>query len=126
MARKKKAGGIKITPESEKAALAASIKQTLDATAPKQMPPLPKDDPRRELGAMEPGERIPVDHPHQGAPDKAWEWFDSAHSFDTELVIVIEPTGEHAWIAVQSKKFSPPILLHRLPLCNRKQGPNPF
>lgn len=115
-------GGIKITPESELAARAAGIKQTLDACAPKAQPPAP-----RELGATLPGERVPMDHPSQGAQDAEWQWFDSAHSFESDLGIVVDPNGEVAWIAVQAFKTKPPILLHRLPLLNRKRSENdPF
>jgi hypothetical protein len=115
-AAKKAEGGIRITPESDQAARASQIKQTLDALAPKAQPPAP-----RELGATQPGERIPMDHPRQGAPDAEWEWFDSMHSFESELGIVIDPNGDQAWIAVQAFKTKPPILLHRLPLLNRKR-----
>jgi hypothetical protein len=108
--------GLKITPEIERAALAASIKQSMDACAPKAQPPAP-----RELGAITPGERIPMSHPDQGAPDAEWEWFDSMHSFESDLGIVIDPNGEQAWIAVKAFKTKPPILLHRLPLFNRKR-----
>ena len=108
--------GLKITPESEKADLAASIKQGLDACAPKVKPPAP-----RELGAMTHGERIPMDHPKEGAPDAEWVWFDSMHSFESEMGIVVDPNGEQAWIAVQAFQTKPPILLHRLPLLNRKR-----
>lgn len=108
--------GIKITPESEKAALASSIKESLDACAPKAQPPAP-----RELGATIPGEHIPMDHPAQGAPDAEWEWFDSMHSFESDLGIVVDPNGSQAWIAVQAFKTKAPILLHRLPLLNRKR-----
>ena len=108
--------GIKITPDIEKADLAASIKQSLDACAPKAKPPAP-----RELGALTQGERIPMDHPREGAHRAEWEWFDSMHSFESEMMIVIDPDGEHAWLAVQAFKTKPPILLHRLPLLNRKR-----
>lgn len=108
--------GIKITPESERTALASSIKESLDACAPKAKPPAP-----RELGATIPGERIPMAHPAQGAPDAEWAWFDSMHSFEGDLGIVVDPEGEVAWIAVQAFKTQPPILLHRLPLLNRKR-----
>jgi len=111
------ASGIKITPESEKADLAASIKQGLDLCAPKVKPPAP-----RELGALTLGERIPMDHPKEGAPDAEWQWFDSIHSFESELGIVVDPNGEQAWIAVQAFQSKPPILLNRLPLLNRKRS----
>ena len=115
-AKPPEASGIKITPESELASRASGIKQTLDACAPKAKPPAP-----RELGATQPGERIPMDHPRQGAPDAEWEWFDSMHSFESDLGIIVDPNGEVAWIAVQGLKTKPPILLHRLPLLNRKR-----
>ena len=123
----KKSAAPTIRKDDEKAKLAASIKMTLDASSPppKQQPPA---DTRRELGAMELGERLPMDHPPEGSPDAAWEWFDSLHSFTTDLGIVIEP-GEsgHAWIAVQSREFQPPLLMFRLPLINRKAAyGNPF
>jgi hypothetical protein len=115
-AKPPEATGLKITPESEQAALAASIKMSMDLCAPKAQPPAP-----RELGAITPGERIPMSHPAQGAPDAEWEWFDSMHSFESDLGIVIDPNGDQAWIAVQAFKTKPPILLHRLPLLNRKR-----
>jgi hypothetical protein len=111
------ASGLKITPDSEKADLAASIKQGLDACAPKVNPPAP-----RELGAMTLGERVPMDQPKEGAPAAEWEWFDSMHSFESDLGIVIDPNGDQAWIAVQAFQTKPPILLHRLPLLNRKRN----
>lgn len=120
--------GTVIRQEDEKAKLAASIKFTLDASSPK----LPKAHPpatadtRRELGAMEPGERLPMDHPTSEAPDAAWEWFDSLHSFETDLGIVVDPNGDHAWLAVNSRQFQPPLLLLKLPLINRKEYGNPF
>ena len=114
-------GGTIIRAEDEKAKLAADIKQTLDACAPKVLPPAP-----RELGAMEPGERLPVDHPPQGAPDADWEYFDSLHSFETDLAIVLEPTGGHAWLALTANPTQPPLLLMRLPLLNRPQAGQPF
>jgi hypothetical protein len=118
---------IKITPESEHAAAAARIKATLDATAPKPAPPLP-DTGKRELGAMAAtGERIPMDHPGEGAPPEEWEWFDSLHSFVTDICIVIEPSpSSHAWLAIKARPWDPPLLLHRLPVVNRPEGKNPF
>lgn len=115
-AKPPEATGLKITPESEQAVKAAQIKQTLDALSPKAQPPAP-----RELGATTRGERIPMDHPGQSAPDAEWKWFDSMHSFDSDLGIVIDPSGEKAWIAVQARKFDPPLLLHSLPIINRKR-----
>ena len=75
---------------------------------------------------MEPGERLPMDHPAPGAPDAAWEWFDCLHSFESDLGIVIDPKGEHAWLAVQAKSFEPPLLILRLPLLNRRLPGEPF
>jgi len=123
----KKSAAPTIRKEDEKAKLAASIKMTLDASAPKTQPPAAPDT-RRELGAMDLGERLPMDHPKEGEPDAAWEWFDSLHSFTTDLGIVVEP-GEsgNAWLAVQSREFQPPLLILRLPLINRKAAyGNPF
>jgi hypothetical protein len=115
-AKPSEAAGLKITPESERAALAASIKQSMDACAPKVKPPA-----LRELGALTLGERLPMDQPKEGAPAAEWEWFDSLHSFESDLGIVVDPNGEQAWIAVQAFQSKPPILLHRLPLLNRKR-----
>ena len=108
--------GLKITPDSERADLAAIIKQGLDACVPKVKPPA-----LRELGALTLGERLPMDQPKEGAPAAEWEWFDSLHSFESDLGIVVDPNGEQAWIAVQAFQSKPPILLHRLPLLNRKR-----
>ena len=114
-----------IRAEDERPKLAAVIKQALDASAPtmlpKSQPPAP-----RELGATQEGERLPMDHPPQGAPDEAWEWFDSLHSFESDMGIVIEPDSGHAWLAVQARQFQPPLLILRLPLLNRPQAGNPF
>jgi hypothetical protein len=115
--------GIKITPETEKAQLAASIKQTLDATAPPM-----REKPVRELGATEPGERIPMRHPDPDAPEEGRQWFASLHSFETALGIVIEPgpKTEYAWIAVKSAKNQDPILLHRVPILYLPNPNDPF
>ena len=120
---KPRGSGITITPESEKAALAAQIKQTFDASAPKAQPPAP-----RELGAAERGERIPMDHPGPDATEADKAWFSACHALDTRLGIVIEPgeTGEHAWIACSAGAGRQPILLHRLPLLHRPTDGNPF
>jgi hypothetical protein len=123
-AKKAKPAGSRITPESEKAALAATYKASFDATAPKPSAPAP-----RELGAMERGERIPMDHPAADATEEEKAWFLALSSFASTLCIVIEPlseTSDHAWIACQSNPSRPPILLHRLPLINRPNGQNPF
>lgn len=121
-----KAGSIKITPESDHAALAAKIKESLDITAPKPAPPLPNSD-QRELGASEPGERIPMDHPPQGAPKEAWDWYEAMHSFASDLGIVLDPNNtEFAWLAVRANPLAPPLLLHRFPLINRPSAGNPF
>lgn len=117
--------GMVIRAEDEKAKLAASIKQTLDASAPKPAPPLTHSE-KRELGAMENGERIPMDHPTPEDGEAGQEWFRCLHSFETTLGIVIEPNGEHAWIAVKATKFEKPLLIQRLPLLNHIQGTNPF
>jgi hypothetical protein len=118
-------GGLKITPESEKAALAANIKQVLDATAPKSLPQLSNAN-DRELGAMENGERIPMDHPAPDAGEEAHLWFHSLHSFESNLCIVIEPSSQAAWLAIQANPHQAPVLLHRLPLLNRPQSGQPF
>jgi hypothetical protein len=122
------ASGIKITPESEKAQIAKTIKLTLDATAPKIMPLTPpaQADPRRELGAMEPGERIPMNHAPQGTPDALW--ISAVHSFQTDLCIIMEPSpSPFAWLAVSRKHSTQePILIHRLPLANLSHANNPF
>ena len=120
-----KAAGIKITPESERAAKAAEVKAFLDAGAPKVQPPAP-----RELGAMEPGERIPMDHPTTDASEADKAWFLACHAFESSLCAVIEPGPDHlapaVWIACQWNQHRPPILLFKLPLINRPLHGNPF
>ena len=113
--------GTVIRAEDERAKMAADVKQTLDACAPKVQAPA-----CRELGAMVPGERVPMDHPPQGAPDADWGWVDSLHSYATDLSFVLEPTGEHAWLAIRANPTQPPLLLMRLPLLNRPQAGHPF
>jgi hypothetical protein len=110
--------GTVIRAVDEKAKLAASIKATMDDLAPKVQPPAP-----RELGAIEKGERIPMDYPSE---DQGLEWFRSCHSFDSDMGIVIEPGGEMAWVAVKAPGNSHPILLLRLPLMNRAESCQPF
>ena len=118
--------GTVIRAADERGKLAANIKQTLDACAPPMPPKVQAPAQQRELGATETGERIPMDQPPQGAPDAAWEWFDSLHSFESDLGIIVDPSGEHAWLAVQAKQFAPPLLILRLPLFNRPVSGNPF
>ena len=124
-AAKPASAGVRITPEGEKAALAAAYKKSFDATAPKPSAPAP-----RELGAMEQGERIPMDHPDQDAPADDHAWFSALHCFQSSLCVVIEPGPDHenpvGWIACQSNPHRPPILLFRLPLINRPLHGNPF
>jgi hypothetical protein len=120
-----KPAGIRITPESEQAALAANIKRTLDATAPKPPPQLPRST-DRELGAMTAGERLPMDHPTPDAPADEKAWFASLHSFSCEMVLVMEPESDHGWLAIQSHPTKQPILLMRLPLANRQGAGQPF
>jgi hypothetical protein len=127
LAKKKPAfmGGIKITPESEKAQIAQTIKATLDATAPKITPLAQMPEPR-ELGAMETGERIPMDHAPEGTPEAAWTF--AVHSFETDLCIILEPSpSPFAWLAVSRKHSTQQtILLQRLPLANLNHASNPF
>lgn len=106
--------GVVIRAADEKAKMAASIKSTLDNLAPKIMPSLPLP---RELGAMETGERVPTDYPSPEATIDEKAWFTSLHSFDSDMAIVIDPSGQQAWIAVRRSKFDPnPLLLLKLPL----------
>lgn len=119
------AGGTVIRKEDEQGKLAAQIKLTLDATAPKTPPPLPHAE-DRELGATFKGERIPMDQPAEGSPDADWEWFDSLHSFECDLGIIIDPRQDCAWIALKANPTQAPLLLHRLPLFNRALAGNPF
>jgi hypothetical protein len=113
--------GIKITPESDKAVLAATIKATFDATAPKIQPPAPEE---RELGAMEPGDRIPMDH---ATDPQGKAWFTACHSYESSLCVILEPApSPHAWLAVTTPAHPSPILLHRLPLANYSTNANPF
>jgi len=118
------AHGMVIRAEDEKAKLAATIKETLDATAPKIQPLASQP---RELGAMERGERVPMDYPPQNCTEEEQKWFSSLHSFETDLCIVIDPDSQHAWLAVKrSNHDSAPLLLHRFPLLNRPQSGQPF
>lgn len=119
--------GMVIRAEDERERLAASIKMTLDASAPKaQAPARESSEDRRELGAMEPGERLPMDHPPQGAPESEWDYFNCLHSFTTDLGIVIDLDGQSAWLAVTGMPNRPPLLLHKLPLFNRPTANQPF
>jgi len=88
------------------------------AVPPKALPPTP-----RELGAIDQGERVPLDYPSE---DQGWEWFRSCHAFESDMGIVIEPGSVNAWVAVKTPGNSHPILLLRLPLMNRSEGSNPF
>ena len=121
----KAAGGSNAAPviraTDEKAKLAAEIKRTLDETAPKALSPTP-----RELGSPVKGEEIPMDYPPTGASEREQEWFNSLHSFDTDLVIVIDPTSEAAWIACKTQGSPKPLLLLKLPLCNLPLHNQPF
>lgn len=120
-----KPSGLKITPETERAAKAAEFKAAFDATAPKVSPPAP-----RELGAPEQGEQIPMEHPPQDASEEERVWFTALHAFESSLCVVIEPGPDHlapaAWIACESSPHRPPILLFKLPLLNRTLSGNPF
>jgi len=118
-------GGIKITPDSERAALAANIKETFDGLAPKPLPQLPQAE-TRELGAMEPGERLPMDYPPKDAPAGEWAWFNSLHSVEGSLGIVMEPESGYGWLAVQHNAHQGPLLIKRLPLLNHQENNNPF
>lgn len=113
-----KSPGLTITPEAERAAAATEIKASLDAMAPKIPPPTP-----RELGAMERGERVPMDHPPVDGTADDLAWFSASHAFDSSIGIVMEPheSGSHAWIACQPNPHRQPILLFRLPLLSRKR-----
>lgn len=115
-----KSPGTVIRAGDDRARMAAEIKKSLDIGAPKVQPPAP-----RELGEMERGEVIPMDHPAADAAENEWEWFDSLHSFESELAIVVEPGGEAAWIALQWRNKRP-LLLHRLPVVSRPSSGNPF
>ena len=123
LAKKATAKGIKITPETDKAALAATIKATLDATAPKIETPATEP---RELAEMEPGEQVPMDHPQDPTDKEAAAWFTACHAFDSKLAIVLEPSpSPFAWIAVEQAGRNP-ILILRLPLLNRPSNATPF
>ena len=116
--------GLKISAADDKAKLAETIKLTLDGLAPKIQPPTPEP---RELGAMEEGERIPMDYPSPEASEDELKWFNSLHSFASDMGIVIDPNGEQAWIAVkQNKHDSRPLLLLKLPLLNCPSSNQPF
>jgi len=104
--------------------MAADIKLTLDGLAPKIQPLASQP---RELGAMEHGERIPMDHPSPGASEDEVKWFNSLHAFASDMGVVIDPSNEHAWIAVrQNKHDSHPLLLLKLPLLNCPSPQGPF
>jgi hypothetical protein len=112
-----------IRKENDEKRLAAQIKEVLDARAPK----IPEPEPR-ELGAMEPGEQIPMDHPPQDAAQKEHLWFTACHTFETEIGIIIDPRpqSESAWIALQMGPNQPPLLLREFPLFNRASSNNPY
>lgn len=118
-------GGPKIRADEEREKLAANIKQTLDASSPK-LPKAQPPAPQRELGATETGERLPMDHPQQGAPESEWNWFNALHSVSSDMGIVIEPEGDHAWLAVNAHPLESPLLILRLPLLNRRLPGEPF
>lgn len=121
---KPKSEGIKISAASEKARMAADIKLTLDGLAPKIQPLASQP---RELGAMEHGERIPMEYPAPEASEDETQWFHSLHAFASDMGVVIDPSNEHAWIAVkQSKHDSKPLLLLKLPLLNCPRPSQPF
>ena len=117
--------GLKITPDSERAALAANIKQTFDGLAPKTLPQLPQAEPR-ELGAIVPGERLPMDYPPKDAPAGEWAWFNSLHSVEGSLGIVMKPESGYGWLAVQHNVHQGPLLIKRLPLLNHQENNNPL
>lgn len=128
MAKKQAAASTASAPvirqADEKVALAATIKATLDGTAPKIQPLASQP---RELGATERGERIPMDYPPQDAPEEATKWFRSLHSFATDLCVVIDPEAPRAWIAVAPQGMQhAPLLLYPLPLHNRSLNGQPF
>ena len=113
--------GVVIRAEDEKAKLAASIKHTMDALAPKVSPPAP-----RELGNTQPEETLPMDYPPQGSPESELEWFRSLHSFDSDLGVVIDPMGLKAWIAVRPQGVTKPLLLLKLPILSCPSYGQPF
>jgi hypothetical protein len=102
---------------------AAAARAEIDARRPpKRVAPAPEP---RELGEIAPGERVPLDYPPEGAAPEAAEWFSALHSFAGDLGVVIEPgeTAEHAWLAVRAPGQPRPLLVLRLPLINRPEGP---
>jgi hypothetical protein len=121
---KPKSTGLVIRAEDERARMAADIKITLDGLAPKIQPLASQP---RELGAMENGERIPMEYPSPKATEEERKWFSSLHAFASDMGVVIDPSNEHAWIAVkQNKHDSKPLLLLKLPLLNCPRPSQPF
>ena len=105
---------------SEVERAAAEIKSAMDAMRPK---PVPQP---RELGCAELGEQIPMDHPGPLASAADEAWFAALHSFQTQLVIILEPSpSAHGWLAVTAQGRTP-ILLHRFPLGNMPRQNQPF
>jgi hypothetical protein len=115
--------GIVITPEVSRKELTATIEQTLQAVRPISAPPPKASSPTRqpmeearELGATEPGERIPMQHD---------QWSLLLHSPATSLCIVLDPKTPTAWLAIANPNESP-LLIMNLPLHNKAHASNPF
>ena len=118
LARKSHPSAPVITKESQTATIAGVIKEVLDAR------PMPVNkalhrvaDPLtyRTLGYAEPGEQLPMELVSDITEEQAWN--EARNSLSSELGILLEPRGEHAWLAVQPTTGNlQPILLFRLPL----------
>lgn len=74
------------------------------------------------------GDAIPMDHPGENASPEEKLWWQARHATDHELVIWIEPMGEHAWVAVepQNDLIAPLVLLQRLPLASNPAPGDPY
>ena len=115
LARKSHPSAPVITKESQVALIAHVIKDVLDARPLPVNKLMPADALDRSLGYIEPGEQLPMELVTDIPEEQAWN--EARNSPSCELGILLEPRGEHAWIAVQPITGNlKPILLFRLPL----------
>ena len=126
LARRSNPSAPVITTASQVATLSAVIKDVLDAAPRPANKPQPADTPDRTLGYIEPGEQLPMEIVTDIPEEQAWN--EARNSLSCELGILLEPRGEHGWIAVQPETGNlKPILLFRLPLLyNNPQPGQPF
>jgi hypothetical protein len=78
----------------------------------------------RQLGYPDKGEHIPMRHAADGADPK---WSKLAHSFETEMCVVIaEGHEDDCWLAVWADPDQRPLLIHRLKLRYTKEALIPY